>query len=935
MPQHMRSFPTAKAIHQTRLGRGALLFLGSALGLLWLPSVSFAQNVIAEPLYGSVSLEQGFLPDPHVTDIVPGGADSVEDLGSACVGYINAEQPDFDLNYQAASAQLGIFVSALEDTTLIINDPQGNWHCNDDSEHLSGTNPGVVFSEPSSGNYNIWVGTYDADSDFEEVKLVITEWDAEDWASLDLGSNPSSATVSNSNSDGSINFGDNSSNWSNDGECDDSRFTGDGMATTLVDEDIAHDANDCRQLFEAGSIRLNTSSFDANATVTGNNFDGIDFGDDASSWSGDGECDDPRFEGDGVASFMMDSDRYHDASDCQALYANGSIQLVAGNSQTSTITSNGGRLERGTLAPGDTVLSDDSFADTFEFNGNGGNTVIDLRSGDFDTYLIVTSPDGQQTSNDDYDGSTDRSLITIEGTQAGTWTAVVSSFQAGETGGYTLEINTEAALATGESQSHSGSLNSADTTFSDGEYFDEFTFQGRPGQRVDINLQSDDFDTYLVLNTPNGESSADDDGGDGSNSRITTDLDELGEYTIAVTSYGAEETGAYDLSIVFENASDSSQDDVIELNFGESNRYQLTSNDNTSDDGRYQDIYSFTANRGADIEIEMNSAAVDTHLSIITPTGQSIENDDYQGSTDRSLISLNLEESGRYRVIASTYASGETGDYRLSLNSGTALLRVDDSISSSSGGQIFGVFAGIADYPGSDSDLFYTDQDATRARDALIEGASMPAANAITLIDSEATLSNFRTAIRDLAARMDEDDTFVVFYSGHGSRVPRAGGPDSSDPDGLDETIELYDGSLIDDELAALFDEINVGTLLLVMDACFSGGFSKDIVSKPGRMGLFSSEEDVTSQVAVKFQAGGYLSVFFDEAVRGGYADRDEDGALTAIELSQYLHDRYRADVKSSGASDYVRTSGPQSNYQHLVVDRGGVGPYNVLFDQR
>jgi hypothetical protein len=45
------------------------------------------------------------------------------------------------------------------------------------------------------------------------------------------------------------------------------------------------------------------------------------------------------------------------------------------------------------------------------------------------------------------------------------------------------------------------------------------------------------------------------------------------------------------------------------------------------------------------------------------------------------------------------------------------------------------------------------------------------------------------------------------------------------------------------------------------------------------------------------------------------------------------LHERYRADVKSgAGSDDYVRTGGPQSGYQHLVVDRGSVGPFDVLF---
>jgi hypothetical protein len=279
----------------------------------------------------------------------------------------------------------------------------------------------------------------------------------------------------------------------------------------------------------------------------------------------------------------------------------------------------------------------------------------------------------------------------------------------------------------------------------------------------------------------------------------------------------------------------------------------------------------------------------------------------------------------------SSYTSGETGDYQLSIRPVAA-----ESVASSAafGSQVYGIFAGIADYPGEGNDLDLTDQDAIRARDALIAGAGMDERNAYTLLNEDATGANFRTALNNINADIGADDTLVIFYSGHGNRVPRAAGPNSSDPDGLDETIELYDGAMRDDDLAALLDGSKAGKILLVLDSCFSGGFSKDIISQPGRMGLFSSEEDVTSQVAFKFQAGGYLSVFFDEAIREGYADRDGNGEVTAIELSQYLHGRYRADVKSSGTTSYVRTSGPQSAYQHLVVDRGGVGPYNVLFSR-
>jgi len=55
--------------------------------------------------------------------------------------------------------------------------------------------------------------------------------------------------------------------------------------------------------------------------------------------------------------------------------------------------------------------------------------------------------------------------------------------------------------------------------------------------------------------------------------------------------------------------------------------------------------------------------------------------------------------------------------------------------------------------------------------------------------------------------------------------------------------------------------------------------------------------------------------------------------SITAIELSQYLHERYRADVKSARPVDVVRTE-MTLGYQHLVVDRGGIGAYDVLFER-
>lgn len=117
--------------------------------------------------------------------------------------------------------------------------------------------------------------------------------------------------------------------------------------------------------------------------------------------------------------------------------------------------------------------------------------------------------------------------------------------------------------------------------------------------------------------------------------------------------------------------------------------------------------------------------------------------------------------------------------------------------------------------------------------------------------------------------------------------------------------------------------------MLVVLDSCFSGGFSKDVISVPGRIGFFSSEEDVTSLVANKFAAGGYLSLFFAEALGDAGADEDRDREIASRELRGYLHGRYRSPEEKSG-NDYIRAL--DFTQQHLVVDSGSVRWSDVLF---
>jgi hypothetical protein len=114
-------------------------------------------NWRAAPTYGTIDLSSGFTPDPYLRSIAAGGANEVALGGSECTGYIHAAAPDLDLNYRAGQYQLSIYAKSDTDITLIVNAADGRWYCSDD---VSGTNPAIVFSNPPSGNYNIWIGTY-------------------------------------------------------------------------------------------------------------------------------------------------------------------------------------------------------------------------------------------------------------------------------------------------------------------------------------------------------------------------------------------------------------------------------------------------------------------------------------------------------------------------------------------------------------------------------------------------------------------------------------------------------------------------------------------------------------------------------------------------------------------------------------------------------
>lgn len=131
-----------------------------ALAAAVLPAA--AQNYNLSPSFGTYELYAGFSPDPYSVSVTAGGTVPAERLGgSACLGTI-ANRPDVTLYYSAGGFDLTFFVNSGADTTLVVNDANGRWYCDDDS--FGNLNPQVTIRNPPSGKYDIWIGSYNRGS---------------------------------------------------------------------------------------------------------------------------------------------------------------------------------------------------------------------------------------------------------------------------------------------------------------------------------------------------------------------------------------------------------------------------------------------------------------------------------------------------------------------------------------------------------------------------------------------------------------------------------------------------------------------------------------------------------------------------------------------------------------------------------------------------
>lgn len=185
----------------------------------------------------------------------------------------------------------------------------------------------------------------------------------------------------------------------------------------------------------------------------------------------------------------------------------------------------------------------------------------------------------------------------------------------------------------------------------------EYVFEAKAGDSIVIDLQGE-FDTYLyLLDAEGNELERNDDGGEGTNSRIRGFvIPEDGTYTIQADSFSDTDSGAFTLTLDDFN--------FTEIAIGESATGQF-------EEGVSDIYFALEGNNGDVLDFVVDSGnTLDTKMEIIHPYDYSVgESLDGDGTVDPSMMSVVLDTQGTYFIVISPQNPNATlnGEFTLTV----------------------------------------------------------------------------------------------------------------------------------------------------------------------------------------------------------------------------------------------------------------------------
>ncbi|MEX2527147.1 MAG: PPC domain-containing protein [Gemmatimonadota bacterium] len=220
-----------------------------------------------------------------------------------------------------------------------------------------------------------------------------------------------------------------------------------------------------------------------------------------------------------------------------------------------------------------------------------------------------------------------------------------------------------------------GSLPAQGPEFAGRGPFQAYRFTGAAGIRYQVDLRSSDFDTHLTLARPVGGITEtvreDDDGGEGTDSRMAFTVDAPGEYVLIVQSWSATGGGgSFSLELQERElpparlAQEIARGELVSDYLSEESGVYLTEQDQELP----FHLWTLDARGGEQLRISMDSDEFDAYLEFGPLSGGEIQvtdSDDDGGDERDALLVVTVSHDGRFGIRARGLSGDAAGNYTL------------------------------------------------------------------------------------------------------------------------------------------------------------------------------------------------------------------------------------------------------------------------------
>lgn len=178
---------------------------------------------------------------------------------------------------------------------------------------------------------------------------------------------------------------------------------------------------------------------------------------------------------------------------------------------------------------------------------------------------------------------------------------------------------------------------------------------------------------------------------------------------------------------------------------------------------------------------------------------------------------------------------------------------------------------GVSDYSTiKQSNLPFCANDIVAVYKALVNGLAVKKENIISLGDTEVvTTSDFIEALRFMIDNIKDDDTFILYFSGHGGNLSG------------EHHLIFSDSGIKTQDIIEILDSINTKNKLIILDSCMSGNFKVEETS------TFDSNTEVAN-----FFGKGYAVISSSNAVQYSWGHPTKPLSLFTSFLCEALTDR-------------------------------------------